>query len=257
MSGSAIKSTVAEDSPTVTLSSNNMVHHSDNKIPHHPNHEDIESKLDASPEEIITILEVIAATGNFWHDWDALKNMMSFQLKQVLAEYPQAQMTKEMQQSSLSGETYLELVNRLNEALLGFIEGPPFTVQRLCEILLNPKSTYRSLSKLTLALEKNLLVTSTLTMCTDPYPAIPTKKPPKSPQENPNEGARDGVENVNIDGDEEMIDAEADEDPTTKDTEMKEGKVEEDSSTGNSDPCTTLEQPSAATEERSSAPQAP
>ncbi|KAL0902858.1 hypothetical protein M5K25_028470 [Dendrobium thyrsiflorum] len=137
------------------------------------------------------------------------------------------------------------------KALLGFIEGPPFTLQRLCEnflnpelrayiayvsqILLNPKSTYRSLSKLALALEKNLLVTSTLSICTDPYPATSAKKPPE-PNEviqeephDPNEGTANGVGNRTNDADEEMVDAEADEDPTNKDTEMKEDKGEEDS----------------------------
>lgn len=202
-----------------------------------PNHEDAEPKLDASPEEIKSILEVIAATGKFWHDWDVLKNILSFQLKQVLTEYPEARIVNsiELQQSTLSGETYPELVKRLDEALLGFIEGPPFTLQRLCEILLNPKSTYQSLSKLALALEKNLLVTSTLTRCTDPYPATPAKSPPepdKVIQEEPHdpiEGTPNGVGNASDDLDEEMVDAEDDEYPTSKDTEMKEEKAEEDS----------------------------
>ncbi|KAI0510380.1 hypothetical protein KFK09_010981 [Dendrobium nobile] len=230
--GPAMESKVTEDSHSAELSFNDLVHHSEEKVPHNLNHEDAEPKLDASPEEIRSILEVIAATGKFWHDWDELKNMLSFQLKQVLAEYPEAQIGSgaEQQQSSLSGETYQELVKRLDEALLGFIEGPPFTLQRLCEILLNPKSTYRSLSKLALALEKNLLVTSTLTICTDPYPATPAKKPPEpikvihEEPHDPNEGAANGIN----DADEEMVDAEADEDPTNKDTEMKEEKGEED-----------------------------
>ncbi|KAH7572423.1 hypothetical protein JRO89_XS04G0254500 [Xanthoceras sorbifolium] len=116
------------------------------------------------------------------HDWDKLKSMLLFQLKQVLAEYPEAKMPTEQQNASL-GETYPELLKRLDEglsmtgasilrvtALLCFTEGPPFTLQRLCEILLAARSIYPNLSKLALALEKNLLVTSMLTPCTDPYP---------------------------------------------------------------------------------------
>ncbi|KAH0461169.1 hypothetical protein IEQ34_008744 [Dendrobium chrysotoxum] len=258
----AMESKVTEDSHTAALSFNDLVHHSEEKVPHNLNHENAEPKLDASPEEIRSILEVIAATGKFWHDWDELKNMLSFQLKQVLAEYPEAQIDRdaEQQQSSLSGETYQELVKRLDEALLGFIEGPPFTLQRLCEILLNPKSTYRSLSKLALALEKNLLVTSTLTICTDPYPATPAKKPPE-PNEviqeephDPNEGTTNGVGNRINDADEEMVDAEADEDPTNKDTEMKEEKGEEDSTENlekNSEPI-PLGKPSSTVEQHDS-----
>ncbi|XP_020583290.1 serine/threonine-protein phosphatase 4 regulatory subunit 2 isoform X2 [Phalaenopsis equestris] len=233
---------VTEDSLTPTLSSN---------------HEDAEPKLDASPEEIRSILEVIAATGKFWHDWDELKNMLSFQLKQVLAEYPEARVGSdtELQQSTLSGETYPELVKRLDEALLGFIEGPPFTLQRLCEILLNPKSTYRSLSKLALALEKNLLVTSTLTRCNDPYPEAPAKRPtepnkviPEEPLD-PNENSN-GVGNASNDVDEEMVDAEADEEFTSKDADMKEEKTVDDStenSEKNSEPIPSAEPSSELT----------
>ncbi|CAN6806129.1 unnamed protein product [Brassica oleracea] len=42
-------------------------------------------------------------------------------------------MTDEQQKEAL-GETYPELVSRLDEALLSFDEGPPFTLQRLCEV---------------------------------------------------------------------------------------------------------------------------
>ncbi|XP_056864033.1 uncharacterized protein LOC108850276 [Raphanus sativus] len=99
---------------------------------------------------------------------------------QVLSEYPEAKMTDERQKEAL-GETYSVLVTRLDEALLSFDEGPPFTLQRLCElphraywficlqhILLAARSIYPKLSKLALALEKTLLVTSMLSISTDP-----------------------------------------------------------------------------------------
>ncbi|XP_028091714.1 uncharacterized protein LOC114292006 isoform X2 [Camellia sinensis] len=75
-------------------------------------------------------------------------------------------------------ELYLKLLLQLgNFALLSFIEGPSFTLQRLCEILLSARSIYPNLSKLALALEKNLLVTSTLTISADPYPPAMMQKP--------------------------------------------------------------------------------
>ncbi|KAK4792627.1 hypothetical protein SAY86_023062 [Trapa natans] len=121
---------------------------------------------DAGPkfpeEDVRSIIESIAFTGAFWIEWDRLKNLLSFKLKQVLSEYPEGTMTIEQQNASL-GETYQGLVHRLDEALIAFDEGPPFTLQRLCEILLSAQSIYPKLSKLTLALEKNLLVSSMLT----------------------------------------------------------------------------------------------
>ncbi|KAJ0635438.1 putative protein phosphatase 4 core regulatory subunit R2 [Helianthus annuus] len=102
--------------------------------------------------------------------------MLSLHLKQVLSEYPQAKMTIEEQKISL-GETHAELVKRLDDALHSFVDGPPFTLQRLSEIILDARSLYPNLSKLALALEKNLSVTSTLTMSTNPNPPSLTTPP--------------------------------------------------------------------------------
>ncbi|KAM7272939.1 hypothetical protein ACFE04_027603 [Oxalis oulophora] len=119
-------------------------------------------------QEATTILQLGASTGKYWHSWDKLKAVLSYQLKQVLSEYPESKLTTEQQSTSLD-ETFPELEKRLNEALLCFDEGPPFTLQRLCEILLAAKTAYPNLSKLALALEKNLLVSSTIPICLDPY----------------------------------------------------------------------------------------
>ncbi|KFK25931.1 hypothetical protein AALP_AA8G181800 [Arabis alpina] len=127
----------------------------------------VELEAEMPDEEMKGTLEAIASTGKFWQDWEKLKGMLSCWLKKVLSEYPEAKMTDE-QQKEAPGETYSELVSRLDEALLSFDEGPPFTLQRLCEILLAARSIYPKLSKLALALEKNLLVTSMLAISTDP-----------------------------------------------------------------------------------------
>uniref|UniRef100_A0A2P2JI68 Serine/threonine-protein phosphatase 4 regulatory subunit 2 n=1 Tax=Rhizophora mucronata TaxID=61149 RepID=A0A2P2JI68_RHIMU len=169
-------------------------------------------------EGVKGILQVIASTGKFWHDWDKLKTMLSFQLKQVLSEYPEAKKTHDEQNASL-GETYSDLVQRLDEALHGFDEGPPFTLQRLCEILLAARIIYPNLSKLALALEKNLLVTSMLSVCTDPYPGAIQKpddldKAKKESQQQSN-SVENGVEPTAGDRDEIM-------------TEVEEAEIEDD-----------------------------
>ncbi|CAI0475478.1 unnamed protein product [Linum tenue] len=171
------------------------------------------------------VLELIASTGKFWHNWDDLKIMLSSKLKQVwggmqtcfhdvLSEYPEVKMTGEEQKASL-GETYPELMKRLDDALLSFDEGPPFTLQRLCEILLTAKSIYPNLSKLALALEKNLLVTSTLTACTDPHPLATQNQDETDKatpiQQQPSHSEQNGVQHPTAaDGDEIMADVETD-----------------------------------------------
>ncbi|KAJ6858670.1 hypothetical protein NC652_041076 [Populus alba x Populus x berolinensis] len=166
-----------------------------------------EIAVEEDEEEVRGILQVIASTGKFWHDWEKLKSVLSFQLKQVLSEYPEAKMTTKEQE-----ETYQDLVKKLDEALHNFEEGPPFTLQRLCEILLAARHIYPNLSKLALALEKNLLVTSTLAVCTDPYPQA-LEKPAES--DKPSEElqvqsslVQNGVEPVVGDGDEIMTEVE-------------------------------------------------
>ncbi|XWS46474.1 hypothetical protein CRYUN_Cryun14cG0070500 [Craigia yunnanensis] len=179
------------------------------------NHGGRDSKPDfdrEEEEEVRGILQVISSTGNFWHNWDKLKSMLSCQLKLVLSEYPEAKMTTDQQSASL-GETYLELVTRLDEELHCFIEGPPFTLQRICEILLAARSIYPNLSKLALALEKNLLVTSTLIVCTKPYPQMmPNQEPEKASGEAQPESnsIQNGVEPMVRDRDEIMTEVEAD-----------------------------------------------
>ncbi|XP_021292017.1 serine/threonine-protein phosphatase 4 regulatory subunit 2-B isoform X2 [Herrania umbratica] len=144
------------------------------------------------------------------HNWDKLKSMLSFQLKLVLSEYPEAKMTTDQQNASL-GETYSDLVKRLDEELHSFNEGPPFTLQRICEILLTARSIYPNLSKLALALEKNLLVTSTLTVCTNPYPQMMRNPEPEKASEEAqprSDPIQNGVEPVVGDRDEVMTEVE-------------------------------------------------
>ncbi|GAU39336.1 hypothetical protein TSUD_60870 [Trifolium subterraneum] len=217
------------------------------------NHRDTEEvKSDVSKDEVIRIIQAIASTGRFRHDWDYLKSMLSFQLKQVwggmlayilyfmlilrgvvLSEYPEAKATDEQQRASL-GESYSDLVNKLDEALTCFIDGPPFTLQRVCEILLDAKNIYPNLSKLALALEKNLLVTSTLTISTDPIPQDPVQEPDdqekaSEKQQHQSDGAQNGAEPEPLvaDNDEVMVEADTGDDVAVEMETIEDAKSSE------------------------------
>lgn len=123
--------------------------------------------------ELRQILEVIAWTGNYWHEWSMLKCLLLYRLKQVLTQYNECHTASGGQQA---GETLNDLKGQLLEALDLFVDGPPFTLQRLCELLLNPQVTYPNIDKASLAFEKLLLVTSTVPICKDPYPSFPESK---------------------------------------------------------------------------------
>jgi len=163
-------------------------------------------------------------------------------LKKVLAEYPESQ-------SVASAETYQELVKRLDEELLSFVEGPPFTLQRICEILLSAKHFYPKLSKLVLALERNLSVTSTISISTDPYPGLTEENNGKysipnstgdDHIQNQSTPSQNGIGGIQGDTDVEMVDAEVNESIPKSDVEMKEekyiGEVSDSTETTSAEP---------------------
>ncbi|CAN1346107.1 hypothetical protein LINPERPRIM_LOCUS40636 [Linum perenne] len=232
----------------------------------------------AVPEEEAGVLEHIASTGKFWHNWDKLKIILSSKLKQVrryanlfpcnnllsisvfpvLSEYPEVKMTSEEQKASL-GETYPDLVKRLDDgmlftALLMALHLPCKGSVRLKKMETNadmlgldPVGCKEHLSKSLKACScsreehlvslicfvlstssffssrcqhlQNLLVTSTLTACTDPCPLVTQKqdepeeaslKQQQQQQQQPSNSEENGVQPTGTDGDEVMAEVETD-----------------------------------------------
>ncbi|KAH0931658.1 hypothetical protein HID58_008775 [Brassica napus] len=76
-----------------------------------------------SEEEVKGTLEEVASSGKFCsHGLGLISNYLYGCAVKVLSEYPETKMTDKQQKEAL-GETYLELVSRLDEALLSFDEG--------------------------------------------------------------------------------------------------------------------------------------
>lgn len=91
-------------------------------------------------------------------DWTAARGAIRAQLAQVLAEFAAEGQTGSapMEEDSLQVEPELtdeELCGRLED-----FDGPPFTIQRLCELLLEPRRHYRRRSKFAFACGKLLTV---------------------------------------------------------------------------------------------------
>ncbi|RXW21002.1 hypothetical protein EST38_g4850 [Candolleomyces aberdarensis] len=62
--------------------------------------------------------------------------------------------------SYMNPEEVKDAVQAVFDQLDAF-DGPPFTIQRLCELLIEPKKQYKSVGKYLRAVEKSILVTST------------------------------------------------------------------------------------------------
>ncbi|GAA5986242.1 hypothetical protein JCM5350_007597 [Sporobolomyces pararoseus] len=107
------------------------------------------------------LLEQISSTNVVDADWPILRDMIKYKLAQAIdgflalgPPYP------------LSPEEAYEIRTRAYETI-DYFTGPPFTIQRLCELLLNPRSCYKSLSKYLRAINRVLSVTSEQSVFTE------------------------------------------------------------------------------------------
>ncbi|KAG8893611.1 hypothetical protein FRB99_001849, partial [Tulasnella sp. 403] len=78
----------------------------------------------------------------------------------IIAPFPRRPVDDKVMPSKLSVESANEEMERLFGMLDEFEEYPPFTIQRICELLVRPR-VYKSLGKFIRAFERGLLVTST------------------------------------------------------------------------------------------------
>ncbi|XP_003387174.2 PREDICTED: serine/threonine-protein phosphatase 4 regulatory subunit 2-B-like [Amphimedon queenslandica] len=99
-------------------------------------------------EGLDDVLIDISKTGIVRMPWKLLKPLMLYKMDKCLSE------------SFDSTKTEQDMEKKLKEMMDTF-EGPPFTVQRLCELLLDPLRHYKRKDRYMRALEKNLLVIST------------------------------------------------------------------------------------------------
>jgi len=101
-------------------------------------------------------LEEIARSGQSSVSWGELKELIAAKIDEVCAEYYAN--SKDID----NVEPYGEVLQRL-KALLNEFPNAPFTIQRLCELLLDPHRVYyTSTRKVMSALEKLLTVSSTV-----------------------------------------------------------------------------------------------
>lgn len=102
------------------------------------------------PPSLDEVLKDTARTSIVRLPWDLLKPLLCYRLDKVIKE-------------AFTGVR--EPIEDISKALLEHLErfnGPPFTIQRLCELILEPNKNYKSRRVFVRAVEKNLLVVSTV-----------------------------------------------------------------------------------------------
>jgi len=98
--------------------------------------------------ELLRVLEQIAKTGITCYSWPLTKTLLAHRLSQIFTEF------------RIEDKTFQARCQAFFSALDTF-QSPPFTVQRLCELVLRPQM-YKSPEKYLFAIEKLVAVTSTI-----------------------------------------------------------------------------------------------
>lgn len=118
----------------------------------------------------MAFLESLASTGIFNEAWSDWKHVIENRLKQNLWLFGSSNSSTELENGIETengipldiSELDKTLFDRITNVLLfNFSSYPPYTIQRLAELILRPKLHYKSLSKYLRAVEKTVMVTST------------------------------------------------------------------------------------------------
>lgn len=104
-------------------------------------------------EELKGLLKAISTTGDASaYDWQLLKHFIVISVKDSLLwmhkKYPDF--------IEKPGESFTEVVNELIELFYLFETEGPFTLQRICEVVLEPEKNYKSSNKFVYAIERVL-----------------------------------------------------------------------------------------------------
>eukprot|EP00123_Amoebidium_parasiticum_P009550 comp19544_c0_seq1/m.22908 comp19544_c0_seq1/g.22908 ORF comp19544_c0_seq1/g.22908 comp19544_c0_seq1/m.22908 type:complete len:181 (-) comp19544_c0_seq1:89-631(-) len=110
-------------------------------------------RVTVGPSEHSAMLEEVARTGNLSAPWDQLRTALVQRLDQVVAQF--CQQTGEV--SEAVGVIQQQIATDLQS-----LPGAPFTLQRLCELLVDPGRHYANIGKYLRGVEKLVRVTSTV-----------------------------------------------------------------------------------------------
>nr|XP_037271433.1 serine/threonine-protein phosphatase 4 regulatory subunit 2-A-like isoform X2 [Rhipicephalus microplus] len=118
------------------------------------------------PAEIPSVLDEylchIAKTGDTLFSWHKLKPLLCQKLELVMNEFHKVSPTDDLPAlPNVEVFKYEEMKEKVLEAVNSF-NSAPFTIQRLCELVVDPRKHYKRTDKFMRGVEKNVLVVSTI-----------------------------------------------------------------------------------------------
>lgn len=120
------------------------------------------------PLAVKGVLEEAANTNMLRYKWEVIKPLIKVCMDEALRSY---EGTSQVAVGPVPAGADPDECRKVREQLLAQLDGwrgAPFTLQRLCEVVLEPRPQYASFSKLAQALEKLLRVTSIVTHESNP-----------------------------------------------------------------------------------------
>jgi len=140
------------------------------------------SPVSPIPSSLEEYLEFISRTGNTVFPWPKIKPLFKLKLETTLTEFNETLPCEPgiAKMPNVESFKYSEMKERMMEQFESY-SGVPFTVQRLCELLVQPTKHYKRIDKFMRGLEKVMLVVSTI----EPGSGNPSSEPdPPAPIRN-------------------------------------------------------------------------
>ncbi|KAM4562248.1 serine/threonine-protein phosphatase 4 regulatory subunit 2-A-like isoform 1-T1 [Odontesthes bonariensis] len=104
----------------------------------------------------------VAKTGQPMIPWSQLKTYFMFKLEKVMDDFHDSTPEqRELHNPNVEYVPFEEIKKRILKIVDGY-NGIPFTIQRLCELLMDPKRNYTGTDKFLRGLEKNVMVVSSV-----------------------------------------------------------------------------------------------
>jgi len=119
-------------------------------------------------DELEEILDDVAKTGQYIYPWHFMKPLYACKLDQVTSEFLSS--SPPLKSDGTKDEDETKNLEDFRDKLLQTFDKfvlAPFTIQRVSEMLTEPRKHYKSTAKFFRGLEKNILVVSTI----DPVPS--------------------------------------------------------------------------------------
>lgn len=114
-------------------------------------------------QDLEDMLSYIAKTGRVLFPWNSLKPVFLFKLDKVMREFFESSPSRNAPSSS--EPTISADFEVMRQRLLDYLDSftsAPFTIQRLCELMVEPRKNYSNSEKFMRGVEKNVLVVSTI-----------------------------------------------------------------------------------------------